>query len=102
MLRVNKQIRISPIRAIDENGTQLGVIPTFQALKLAEDRGLDLVEISPNARPPVCKIMDYGKYNYQQQIAAKKAKQNTIEVKEIQLRPNIGQHDLEVKINKIK
>jgi translation initiation factor IF-3 len=102
--RVNHQIRITPIRLIDENGAQLGVLPTVQAMNLARERGLDLVEISPNVRPPVCKLMDYSKYKYQQQKAAKEAKkkQNNVELKEIQLRPNIGDHDLDVKVNKIK
>lgn len=102
--RINNQIRITPIRVIDENGAQLGIIPTVQALNMARDKGLDLVEISPNVRPPVCKLMDYSKFKYQQQKAAKEAKkkQTNVELKEIQLRPNIGDHDLAVKVSKIK
>lgn len=102
--RINYQIRITPIRLIGEDGAQLGVIPTAQALSMARERNLDLVEISPNVRPPVCKIMDYGKYKYQQQKNAKEAKkkQTVVELKEIQFRPNIGEHDLDVKVSKIK
>lgn len=102
--RVNGQIRVSPVRLIGDDGTQLGIVPVAQALSMARDKGLDLVEISPNVRPPVCKIMDYSKHKYLQQKAAKEArkKQVNIEYKEIQLRPNIGDHDLNVKINKIK
>lgn len=102
--RINHQIRITPVRVIDEEGAQLGILPTAQALGLARERGLDLVEISPTTRPPVCKIMDFSKHKYQQQKAAKEArkKQSIIEIKEIQLSPNIGEHDLGVKINKIK
>lgn len=94
-LRVNDRIRISPIRLIDQHGEQVGVIPADEARELALDAGLDLVEVAPNSRPPVCRIMDYGKYKYEQARKAKEAKkkQHTITVKEIKLRPKIEEHD---------
>lgn len=83
--RVNEQIRISPVRLIDENGAQIGVVPTEQALNTAYERGLDLVEIQPFAKPPVCKIMDYGKFKYEKSKKARAArkKQHTQMVKEM-------------------
>jgi len=99
-LRVNERIRISPIRLIDDNGDQLGIVATDEARKLAAERGLDVVEVAPNARPPVCRLMDYGKYKYEQarkQREAKK-KQHVINVKEVKLRPKIETHDLEFKL----
>lgn len=99
-LRVNERIRISPIRLIDDAGEQLGIMPTDEARDLARGRGLDLVEVAPNARPPVCKIMDYGKYKYElarKQREARK-KQHTIHVKEVKLRPKIEEHDLAFKL----
>jgi translation initiation factor IF-3 len=99
-LRVNDRIRISPIRLIDEVGEQVGIVPTDEARRMARDRGLDLVEVAPNARPPVCKLMDYGKHKYEQarkQREAKK-KQHNIQVKEVKLRPRIESHDLEFKL----
>jgi translation initiation factor IF-3 len=97
---VNRQIRISPVRVIDEDGSQLGVIPVEEALRIAEERGLDLVEVAPTANPPVCRIMDYGKYKYEESKKAKKAlkKQHTIQIKEIKLRPKTEGHDFEFKI----
>jgi translation initiation factor IF-3 len=92
------------VRLIDPDGTQIGIVPTHRALATAGDFGLDLVEISPNANPPVCKIMDYGRYKYEQtkkQQEAKK-KQSTFQVKEIKVRPKTGAHDLQVKIGHIK
>jgi len=92
------------VRVIDPDGNQVGIIPTYKALATAGDFGLDLVEISPNANPPVCKIMDYGRYKYEQtkkQQEAKK-KQSTFQVKEIKIRPKTGEHDLKIKINNIK
>jgi len=89
---------------IDPDGNQIGVVPTDKALSVAADFGLDLVEVSPNANPPVCKIMDYGRYKYEQtkkQQEAKK-KQSTFQVKEIKVRPKTGDHDLEVKIGHIR
>jgi translation initiation factor IF-3 len=94
-LRVNDRIRISPIRLIDQHGEQVGIIATDEARDIATDAGLDLVEVAPNSRPPVCRIMDYGKYKYEQARKAKEAKkkQHTITVKEIKLRPKIEEHD---------
>mgnify|MGYP001553613897 CR=1 FL=1 len=89
---------------IDLDGNQVGIIPTKEALVAAADVGLDLVEVSPNANPPVCKIMDYGRYKYEQtkkQHEAKK-KQSTFQIKEIKVRPKTGEHDLQVKISHIK
>lgn len=89
---------------IDPDGNQIGIIPTYKALATAADFGLDLVEISPNANPPVCKIMDYGRYKYEltkKQQEAKK-KQSVFQVKEIKVRPKTGDHDLKVKIDHIK
>jgi translation initiation factor IF-3 len=98
-VRVNTQIRISPVRLIDQDGEQVGVVPVEDALSAARDRGLDLVEVAPMARPPVVKIMDYGKYRFEQAKAAKAArkKQHTIQVKEVKYRPNISEHDFEFK-----
>ena len=89
-------IRIPEIRVIDEEGEQLGVMATDKARTIAEEKGLDLVEIAPNVRPPVCKIMDYGKYKYEQSKKARdtKKKQHVTHLKEIKLRPNIEEHDL--------
>jgi len=93
--RINRRIRIPQVRVIDEDGTQVGVIPTSEALAMAEERDLDLVEVSPKARPPVCKIMDYGKYMYQMNKRAKEAKkrQHVTHLKEIKMRPKIEPHD---------
>ena len=97
--RSNREIRIPKIQLIDEEGQNLGVMPTDQALKMAEEAGLDLVEISPNAEPPVCKILDLGKLKYstQKKAAEARKKQKIVEVKEIKMRPNIDTHDYEVK-----
>lgn len=99
-LRVNREIRAPEIRVIDEDGTMLGVMSVPDALRIADDRGLDLLEIAPTANPPTCKIMDYGKYKYEnkkKQQAARK-KQVIVVIKEIQLRPRTDQHDLETKL----
>ncbi len=92
------------VRLIDQNGRNLGVVATDQALERAEGAGLDLVEISPGADPPVCKILDYGKFKYEDQKKTSEArkKQKTIEVKEIKMRPNIDQHDYDVKMRSIQ
>lgn len=98
--RINDQIRADKIRVIDAQGEMLGVMSVREAIVLAEEAGLDLIEISPNAEPPVCKILDYGKYKYEQQKKAAEArkKQKVIEVKEIKIRPGIEDHDYEVKL----
>lgn len=92
------------MRLIDENGKQVGIISSTEALKIAEEHGLDLVEIAPQADPPVCKIMDFGKYKYQQQMKDRqsKKKQHVIKLKELRFRPRIGEHDLIMKINRAR
>lgn len=93
-------IRISEVRVIDNEGNQLGIIPTDEAKRLAEERDLDLVEIAPDMRPPVCKIMDFGKYKYEQSKRAResKKKQHVTHLKEIKIRPKIEEHDLQFKL----
>ena len=100
-LMINEQIRDKEIRLIGENGEQLGIMSARDAMKMAEDAGLDLVKIAPTAKPPVCKIVDYGKYKYEQIRKEKEAKkkQKVIEIKEIRLSPNIDTNDLNTKIN---
>ena len=102
--RVNNQIRADRIRLIDQNGEQVGVVSVRDALQRADEAGLDLVEISPNAEPPVCKILDYGKYKYEQQKKANEARKNqkVVDIKEIKLRPTIEKHDYEVKLRNAK
>jgi translation initiation factor IF-3 len=95
-LRINEQIRISPVRLIGVNGEQHGVVPTSQAMEMAREANLDLVEVAPNERPPVCKILDYGKFRYQQ--SRKGAKVHHQRLKEIRVRPQTGEHDVETKI----
>jgi translation initiation factor IF-3 len=101
---VNEDIDNREVRLVDENGEQVGVVPTLQALQRAMDAGLDLVEVSPNAEPPVCKILDFGKLKYQEQKKKNEArkKQKTIDIKEIKLRPNIDDHDYDVKMRSAK
>ena len=102
--RVNDAITSNTVLVIDDEGEKRGVMKTEAAIALAEEAGLDLVEVSPNAEPPVCKIMDYGKYKYQAQKKAAEArkKQKVIEVKEIKLRPGIDSHDYDVKMRAMK
>ena len=100
--RINEQIRISPVRLIGVNGEQLGVVPTTQALEMAREAQLDLVEVAANERPPVCKIMDYGKFRYQQSRKGAKTKPHQQKLKEIRVRPKTGDHDVEVKINQAR
>ena len=101
--RVNDEIRSSEVRLIDAEGQQLGVVPTFEAKKLSEESGLDLVEVSPEAKPPVCRIMDYGKFKFQvsKRKAAAKKKQKQIQIKEIKLRPVTEEADYQVKLRNI-
>ena len=100
-LMINEQIRDKEVRVIGEDGEQLGIMSSKEAMKLAEDAGLDLVKIAPTAKPPVCKIVDYGKYRYELARKEKEAKkkQKVIEVKEIRLSPNIDTNDLNTKVN---
>ncbi|MEM1382471.1 MAG: translation initiation factor IF-3 [Pseudomonadota bacterium] len=101
--RVNRQIRVPEIRLIDEDGNNVGVVSPAEGVEMAERVGLELVEISPSARPPVCKIMDLGKFKYEQQKKAAEArkKQKTIEIKEVKFRPNIDTHDYDVKMRSV-
>lgn len=98
---INEQIRDKEVRLIGENGDQLGVMSSREAMRLAEEAGLDLVKIAPTAKPPVCKIVDYGKYRYELARKEKEArkKQKVIEIKEIRLSPNIDTNDLNTKMN---
>ena len=98
--RVNEDITADQVRLISEKGEQLGIISIREALNRAEDEGFDLVEVSPEAKPPVCKIIDYGKLKYKEQKSKKEAKkkQKTIEIKEIKMRPGIDKHDYNVKL----
>ncbi|MDL2235190.1 translation initiation factor IF-3 [Christensenellaceae bacterium OttesenSCG-928-L17] len=98
-MMINEQIRDREVRLVDENGEQMGVVTNQVAQSLAEERGLDLVKIAPQANPPVCKLMDYGKYRFEQGKREKEQKKNqkTIEIKEVRLSATIDQHDLEVK-----
>ncbi len=102
--RINRRIRVPQVRLIDEEGQQVGVINTQEAMMMAEDRGLDLVEVAPNADPPVCRLMDYGKFLYEQNKKAREARKNqkVIEVKEMQLSPITDAHDIEVKSNRAR
>lgn len=99
--RVNERIRIREVRLIDDEGNQIGVIPTREALEMARERGLDLVEVAPNASPPVCRLMDYGKYRYEQSRRERDSRRNqqVTKVKEVRVEPRIGAHDLETKGN---
>jgi translation initiation factor IF-3 len=102
--RINRDIRARDVQLIDSEGQNRGAIPTLDALKLAEEAGLDLVEIVPNADPPVCKILDYGKFRYleQKKQAEARKRQKIVEVKEIKLRPGIDDHDYEVKMKAVR
>ena len=99
-LRINEEIRIREVRVTSAEGEQLGIMATRDALRMAEEQHLDLVEVAPKAKPPVCRIMDFGKYRYEQQKRDKEAKkkQKVITIKEVKLRPNIEQHDFDVKL----
>ena len=98
-LRINDMIRVREVRLIDDEGEQLGVVETPKAMEMAEEKGLDLVEIAPNANPPVCKILDYGKYKFdiEKKNRENKKKQKLQELKEIRMQPKIDSHDLEFK-----
>jgi translation initiation factor IF-3 len=102
--RINERIQASSVRLISEEGEQLGIVPIMEALKIANDEGLDLVEVAPNSDPPVCRIMDYGKFKYQaskkEQEARKKSRSS--QLKEIKMRPNTEDHDLNFKIKNLK
>ena len=101
--RVNKEIFLDPVRLIDNQGKMIGVVKLAKALEMAENSGLDLVEVSPNAKPPVCKILDHGKFKFEAQKKAAKArkKQKVIDIKEIKFRPNIDTNDFNIKIKNV-
>jgi translation initiation factor IF-3 len=101
---VNKGIRASEVRVVGSDGEQVGIMPTYEALKIAQEENLDLVEVSPNAKPPVCKIMDHGKYKYEltKKKQEAKRKQKTVQIKEIKVRPKTDDHDLATKVRHIK
>jgi translation initiation factor IF-3 len=103
-VNVNRDIRAKEVRLIGAEGDQLGILPIHQALAAAGDEGLDLVEVSPSADPPVCKIMDYGRYKYEQTKKNQEAKkkQTTVHLKEVKVRPKTDTHDLETKIKQIR
>lgn len=99
-IRVNEQIRVREVRLIDADGGQLGIVSIREALRIADDRELDLVEVSPNVTPPVCKILDFGKYRYQ--LSKKQTQKKTMDVKEVKIRPQITNHDLGLKVKNIR
>lgn len=101
---MNERIRAREVRLIDENGEMVGVMPPMRALDIARDKNLDIVEIAPNANPPVCKLMDYGKYKYEQAKKENEARKNqkTVTLKEIRLRPRTDDHDIDVKTRQIQ
>lgn len=102
--RINERIRVPEVRLIDEKGNQIGIVRTDDALRMARDKNLDLMEVSPNSRPPVCKICDYGKFKYEKKKKdhAAKKKQVVIKTKEVQLRPTTEEHDLDYKFKNIR
>ncbi len=99
-IRVNQEIRTREVRLIGEEGEQLGVVPIQEALRISRERGYDLVEVAPNSMPPVCRVMDFGKYKYQ--MSKKHTARKTIDVKEVKIRPQISEHDLDLKVRNIK
>ena len=102
--RINENIRVREVRLIDDEGNQLGIVPTQEALKLAKEKDFDLVEVSPNANPPVCKILDYGKYRFEQEKKLRDSKKNqkVLKLKEIRMQPKIGSGDLDTKAKHIQ
>lgn len=103
-MRVNKQIRVPKVRLINENGEQVGVVAINEALEMAEEAGLDLVEVVPTSSPPVCKIINYGKFRYDQTKREKESKkaQHQVKVKELKVKPNIDEHDLMTKVRQAR
>lgn len=103
-LRINEQIRVREVRLIDAEGRQLGIVPTVEAMKIAADAGMDLVEIAPQASPPVCKILDYGKYKFELEKKNREAKkkQKLVKMKEIRMQPKIEEHDLQFKSKHVR
>ena len=103
-MRVNEQIRVREVRLIDDEGNQKGIVPTKEALEMAKERDLDLVEVSPNANPPVCKILDFGKYRFEQEknLRFSKKNQKVLKLKEIRMQPKIGAGDLDTKAKHVQ
>src|SRR5574344_684587 len=103
-MRVNEQIRVREIRLIDDEGEQKGIVPTVEALRMARDLDLDLVEVSPNANPPVCKILDFGKYKFEQEKKLRDSKKNqkVLKIKENKMQPKIGSGDLDTKAKHVQ
>lgn len=103
-LRINGEIRVQEVRLIDHEGTQHGVVATPKALEMAKDEDLDLVEVAPQAKPPVCKIIDYGKYKFEQEkrLRESRKKQKLVKMKEIRMQPKIEKHDLQFKTKHVK
>ena len=100
--KINEQIRVTPVLVISEEGTKLGVMPTDEAIKSARKNNLDLVMVAPTEKPPVCRIMDFGKFKYQQKKKLHKTHGHQIRIKEIRVRPKTGDHDIEVKVNRAR
>jgi translation initiation factor IF-3 len=102
--RTNEMIRVREVRLIDDEGNQLGIAPTQEALRMAKDKDLDLVEVSPNANPPVCKILDFGKYRFEQEKKLRESKKNqkVLKLKEIRMQPKIGSGDLDTKAKHVQ
>ncbi|MCU0305374.1 MAG: translation initiation factor IF-3 [Thermoanaerobaculales bacterium] len=103
-MRINERIRLSPVRLIGADGEQVGVVSVDEALKMAREQGLDLVEVAANSRPIVCKIMDYGRFRFEQEKKAREAKkqQHQVDIKEVKYRPNINIHDFETKTGRAR
>lgn len=103
-LRINQQIRVREVRLIDDQGEQLGVVATDEALNMAKEKGLDLVEVAPQSKPPVCKLIDYGKYKFEMEKRQResKKKQKLVKMKEIRMQPKIDSHDMEFKTKHVK
>ena len=102
--RINEQIRVREVRLIDDEGNQKGIVPTLEALKMAKERELDLVEVAPTANPPVCKILDFGKYRFEQEKKLRDSKKNqkVLKIKEIRMQPKIGSGDLDTKAKHVQ
>ncbi|HET6487077.1 MAG TPA: translation initiation factor IF-3, partial [Spirochaetia bacterium] len=103
-LRINESIRVREVRLIDAEGNQKGIVPTFEALQMARTAGVDLVEIAPQAQPPVCKLLDYGKYKFELEKKNRESRkhQKQIRIKEIRMQPKIDEHDLEFKTRHVQ
>ena len=99
--RLNEEINVPQVRLIGQDGEQVGILPTREALRMAEEAEMDLVEISPNAEPPVCRIMDYGKFNFEQKKQAAKKKQKVVQIKEVKFRPGTDEGDYQVKLRNL-